>query len=75
MQRPARGKILDVWVCKMRKKLKPFGINIKTHWGGYEMPEASKAIARELMAQPTWITKALGNRWPPQKLARREVRV
>jgi len=43
-------KIIDVFICKMRKKLKPFGIEIKTHWGdGYEIPEASKARARELM--------------------------
>src|SRR5476651_1358718 len=47
---PPEEKILDVWVCSMRKKLKPHGIAIKTHWGvGYEMPEASKARARELM--------------------------
>jgi two-component system cell cycle response regulator CtrA len=44
-------KIVDVWICKMRRKLRPFGIEIKTCWGaGYEMPEASKAIARELIA-------------------------
>jgi DNA-binding response OmpR family regulator len=49
---PPEEKILDVWVCKMRKKLTPYGIEIKTHWGvGYEMPEESKARARELMAE------------------------
>jgi DNA-binding response OmpR family regulator len=48
---PPEEKILDVWICKMRKKLKPFGIEIKTHWGEcWEMPEASKVNARELMA-------------------------
>ena len=48
---PPGEKIFDVWVCRMRKKLAPFGIEIKTHWGvGYEMPDASKIIARELMA-------------------------
>jgi two-component system, cell cycle response regulator CtrA len=46
-------KVLDVWICKMRKKLKPFGIEIKTHWGEcWEIPEASKAIARGLMEEP-----------------------
>jgi hypothetical protein len=30
---PFGGKILDVWICKMRKKLKPYGIEIKTRWG------------------------------------------
>jgi two-component system cell cycle response regulator CtrA len=47
---PPEIKIVDVFVCKMRKKLKPFGIDIKTNWGeSYEMPEQSKARARELM--------------------------
>jgi two-component system cell cycle response regulator CtrA len=46
----AEEKIIDVFVCKIRKKLKPFGIEIKTNWGeSYEIPEASKARARELM--------------------------
>ncbi|WP_315920392.1 winged helix-turn-helix domain-containing protein [Mesorhizobium sp. SP-1A] len=31
-------KIIDVWVCKLRKKLKPLGINIDTVWGrGYRL--------------------------------------
>ena len=48
---PPEEKILDVWICKMRKKLKPHGIEIKTHWGEcWEIPESSKARARELMA-------------------------
>jgi DNA-binding response OmpR family regulator len=47
---PPEEKILDVWICRMRKKLKPFGIEIKTHHGvGYDMPEVSKARARDLM--------------------------
>ena len=46
----AEEKIIDVWICKIRKKLKPFGIEIKTNWGeSYEIPEASKVIVRELM--------------------------
>ena len=40
-------KIIDVWICKMRKKLRPYGIEVKTAWGaGYEIPEASEVIAR-----------------------------
>jgi two-component system, cell cycle response regulator CtrA len=47
---PPDVKIIDVWICKMRRKLQPFGIEIKTCWGvGYEMPESSKAIAGELI--------------------------
>lgn len=31
-------KIVDVFVCKIRKKLKPFGIEIRTVWGqGYAL--------------------------------------
>lgn len=31
-------KIIDVFVCKLRKKIKPAGLGIKTHWGrGYEL--------------------------------------
>jgi hypothetical protein len=41
---------LRMAICSMRKKLAPYNIEIKTHAGvGYEMPEASKARARELM--------------------------
>jgi hypothetical protein len=29
---PFGGKILDVWICKMRKKLKPYGIEIRIRW-------------------------------------------
>lgn len=32
----AEPKIVDVFICKMRRKLKPFGIVIDTYWGeGY----------------------------------------
>ena len=47
---PPEIKIIDVCICKVRKTLQPFGIEIKTCWGaGYELPEASKATVRELM--------------------------
>lgn len=45
----AEPKIVDVFICKIRKKLKPFGIKITTLWGqGYAMPQASKAALRAL---------------------------
>lgn len=48
----AEIKIVDVFVCKMRKKLKPFDIEIETVWGqGYRMTAASKANAAALLAQ------------------------
>jgi hypothetical protein len=46
----ADEKIIDVFIHKIRKKLNPFGIEIMTNWGeSHEIPEASKARARELM--------------------------
>jgi DNA-binding response OmpR family regulator len=47
----AEAKIADVYICKMRRKLKPFAIEILTHWGrGWEMPAASRLIAREMIS-------------------------
>ena len=44
-------KIIDVFVCKLRKKVAPFGIAINTYWGnGYGMPPESKAVVRQLLA-------------------------
>lgn len=47
-------KIVDVFICKARKKLKPFGIAIDTRWGvGYSMSAASKAAARRQIEAST----------------------
>jgi len=36
-------KIVDVLVCKIRKKLRPFGVEIKTIWGqGYMLPDRER---------------------------------
>lgn len=42
-------KIIDVWICKLRKKLKPLGIRIDTTWGrGYALAaDAKPTIVRE----------------------------
>lgn len=43
-------KIIDVFVCKIRKKLKPFGIAIENRWGsGYYLTPEARTIARELL--------------------------
>lgn len=42
-------KIVDVFVCKLRAKLKPWRIEIETLWGtGYHMTPESKALAAAL---------------------------
>jgi two-component system cell cycle response regulator CtrA len=54
---PPDIKIIDVVVCKTRKKLAQHGIEIKTVWGiGYEMPEESKVRARELITYRSDLT-------------------
>ena len=43
-------KIIDVFVCKLRKKLRPYGMTIETRWGvGYEMSADMKARARAML--------------------------
>jgi DNA-binding response OmpR family regulator len=40
-------KIVDVFICKMRRKLRPFAIEIRTLWGvGYTMDAEAKAKCR-----------------------------
>lgn len=47
-EEPPQMKIIDVFVCKARRKLKPFGVAIKTHWGvGYYMAPDSQAILKQ----------------------------
>lgn len=43
-------KIVDVFVCKLRKKVLPFGIEIGTRWGeGYFLPPEMKVKLRGMM--------------------------
>ncbi len=45
-------KIVDVYICKARKKLKRFGVEIETVWGrGFRLTAESKAIAQGLLDQ------------------------
>lgn len=40
-------KIVDVLVCKIRKKLKPFGVTIQTIWGqGYALEDGVRSQLR-----------------------------
>ena len=42
-------KIIDVYVCKLRRKLGAYDIEIETVWGwGYRMPQASREELAEL---------------------------
>ncbi len=43
-------KIIDVFVCKMRKKLEPYKIEINTVWGqGYRLSPETKARVRQML--------------------------
>lgn len=43
-------KIVDVFICKVRKKVLKFGIAIETHWGkGYSLTPTSKAIIKQFL--------------------------
>ena len=45
------AKIIDVMICKIRKKLKPHGIEIKTIWyEGYEIPLGSIERIKAMIA-------------------------
>jgi two-component system cell cycle response regulator CtrA len=45
-------KIIDVYICKIRNKLKPFGIESETMWGrGYRLPSAEKAKIASYLEQ------------------------
>jgi len=46
------SKTLDVMICKMRKKLRPHGVEIRTiHGAGYELPSTSREKIKALMVE------------------------
>ncbi len=48
---PPEIKIIDVYVCKIRKKLEPIGVQIVTHWGkGYSFLVESMSEIKEVEA-------------------------
>jgi two-component system cell cycle response regulator CtrA len=52
----AEIKIIDVFICKIRKKLKPFGIEVETVWGqGYRLTQAAKSTVQRHLEQSTGV--------------------
>jgi hypothetical protein len=50
---PTDPKMVDVIICKLRKKLKPWGIVIKTLWGkGYYMDSDNRKLTYEAINVP-----------------------
>ncbi len=45
---PGDGNIVSVFVCRIRRKLRPLGINIRTHWGhGYSLDDRERFLVSE----------------------------
>jgi DNA-binding response OmpR family regulator len=65
----AQEKILDVWVCKLRAKLKKHGAGIKTIWStGYELDPASRRIIAARLGQPVTPASYASGSGPGQPL-------
>ena len=51
-------KVIDVFVCKLRKKVKPYGIEIRTIFGrGFAIPNPRRRelrLATRLISSPPW---------------------
>lgn len=46
----ADPKIIDVYICKIRKKLEPYGIEIATRWGaGYYLTSEGRALVNTML--------------------------
>lgn len=46
------AKISNVWVCKVRAKLKPFGLKIRNEWGvGYQLEPETRARLQNWKSQ------------------------
>lgn len=49
----AEIKIVDVFICKLRKKVRPFGVEVLTRWGeGYFLTAETKAAVQQMIAPP-----------------------
>lgn len=47
---PPEIKIVDVFICKLRKKLRPIGVDIETLWGqGYRLTPAMRERAAAII--------------------------
>lgn len=50
---PPEAKILDVFVCKLRRKVRQYGIDIKTVWGrGWYLEDEDRAKVEAMRFKP-----------------------
>lgn len=56
---PPEQKIMDVFVCKLRRKLRPHGVEIKTIWGrGWYLEEEDRAKVENMRFKPASVGEA-----------------
>ncbi len=54
---PPNPKIVDVLICKIRKKLKPFGVEIDTYWArGWHMTPENREKVKTMRLEPPRLT-------------------
>lgn len=59
-QDEAEIKIVDVFICKIRKKLKAWSVEIETVWGqGYRLTAESRVVAEKLLAEANAMARGL----------------
>ncbi len=59
---------VEVFICHIRKKLKPIGVLIQTVWGkGYSIPQEDKEFIREMMRYGPTVPRFLEQRSNPSQ--------
>jgi len=70
---PPEMKIIDVWVCKVRRKLDPHGVHIETVWGsGYYLTDHAGVLKLVMDGGVPPLVNAPPERPHPQHLERRK---
>lgn len=68
-------KIIDVYICKIRKKIARFDCKIETLWGrGYTLPSETRRIVGALCAEANDATWGVKTPLPKQQIAIRDDR-
>lgn len=70
---PPEMKIIDVFVCKTRKKVEPYGIVVETIWGsGYQLSDPVDVIKSVIAGGNPTVIRSAEPRQPPPHLEKRK---
>nr|WP_181181030.1 helix-turn-helix domain-containing protein [Mesorhizobium sp. B2-2-4] len=70
---PPEIKIIDVFICKVRKKVEPFGVVIETIWGsGYSLSDPRGVIKAVMSGEEPQLSRRPGSRQEPPHLQKRK---